>query len=268
MNLKIIDDKNEFLESIIKNNKVMVINKKTFFQFDYKNCTLFSFLDFVEILNNLNFKKGTLFYEYMTFSLKEINIEESDKLLDEIMKIINKLIHNTNIDIDYEIEDDIEKILFNCIKFKYQLDISYIDKIYNKLLEKIILNNLNNIFVIFYDSSLLNLNIGTYDNCYTFDMSLDLNNYNLICNNEVNYFDINYIVDILESVWPIAFNEEKIKNYVIKYFWFKKINLPLQSYDEIEYLVYILLNKIYNYCLPIKNYCIISDNVKSFLAKI
>lgn len=60
----------------------------------------------------------------------------------------------------------------------------------------------------------------------------------------------------------------QVKKYIVKYFELIKINIPLQSYNETEYLVYILLNKIYNYCFPIQNFCIISDNVKSFLTKI
>lgn len=270
----------------------MVINKKSLFSFYYKfyrlielkdknikiflgeksieskNCILFSFLDFTEILNNLNFKKGTLFYEYISSNLKEIDFEDSDNCLSDIAAIVKKLIENSDINIDYEIDDDIDKILFNCVAFKCQLDILKIDDIFNKLLGKIILNNLNKTFVIFFDSSLLNLNIFNYDNCYSFDISLKLNNYNLICSNEISAFNIDYIIAKLESIWPIEFNSMQVKKYIVKYFELIKINFPLQSYNETEYLVYILLNKIYNYSFPIQNFCIISDNVKSFLTKI
>ncbi len=270
----------------------MVINKKALFKFYYqfyrsivlkekdveiyfgqklldsKNSILFSFLDFKEILNNLIFKKGTLFYEYLCISLNDLDLNLNEEIFNSIIKINQELIQNINIDVDYDIDEDLEKILLNVVNFKCIFNVQKIDLIYNTLLEKIVSNNMNKIFIIFYDSDLLKLNINNYDNCYSFDISLSEKEYNLICNEEIKYFNIDCIIDKLEGIWPIEFNKNKIQNYIIKYFSFQKANLFLEAYNEVEYLVYVLLNKMFNCDIIVQNNCLLSNNVKSFLTKI
>ena len=65
-------------------------------QLDYKNTILFSFLDFTEILNNLNFKKGTIFYDYLTSFINEIDIVDNNRVFENLLIIVKNLIEKTN----------------------------------------------------------------------------------------------------------------------------------------------------------------------------
>ena len=179
MNLKIQYKNYDFLEPIKKDNSLFLINKFSFFEFyyyffqalelknkdieiqlgekilDYKNSIFFSFLDFTEILNSLEFKKGSLFYEYLISCLyKEENLDQ-DILFYDLANIIQNVIKTADIDIDYDINEDIEKIVFGFTDFKLKSNFSDFIIILNKILDSYLLKNINKTFIIFYDSSLL-----------------------------------------------------------------------------------------------------------------
>ena len=295
MNLKIVNKEEEFLEPILKDNSLFILDKNTFFKFYYqfyqclenkdknikinigekmlepKNTILFSFCDYKEILENLKYKKGTLFYEYLLSCLGELNILEEDVVFYDIANIAKNITEKANVKVFYNLEEDIEKLLFSTVDFTLDFEVKNIVEVLKNLLKSYIEKNQNKIFIIFYDSSLLPLKFEYFDFCYTFDISeqKDLDRYNLICMEEIKKFDINSFVEKLESIWPVEFYNEKVINYVQKYFIFKKCNISLIAHEEPEYLTYKLMSKIYNEEISIKlDNSTIRDNNKSFLEQI
>ena len=281
--------------TVLKNNNVLVLNKLKFFEFlnyfyqiitykkrdvqikidnkilDHKNTILLSLCDFTEILGNLEWKKGTLLYEYITTHILESSFLDNDILFYNINNILENIIDECDLDIDYEIDDDISKILFNCTEFQLNYKWNELIIIFSKLLNNLIKMNPTKHFLIFYDSDLLYFDSKKYDHCYSFNISknIEFENYNLICEQELVEFNAQMVLEKLENIWPIEFNNEKVKKYIKEFFIRKTSNNSLIAYSEHEYLAYIILNKIYNfYCKIETENFIIGNNVKSFLAKI
>lgn len=295
MNLKIQNEAEEYLITIIKDNSVFNLDKKEMFKFyyqfyqcierknknikiaigektiDFKNTILFSFLDYKEIMESLKFKKGNLFYEYLISCLEDLNLLEEESIFYDIVTIVKEIIKKANLPISYDIEEDLEKLIFNFVDFNLEVDMNKISEIINCLLENFISKNRNKTFIIFYNSELISLNLDYFDFCYSFDVSdqKNIEDYNLICEDEVKKFDKEMLIEKLESIWPVEFDKEKIIVYTKKYFIYKKYNLPFIAYEEFEYLTYIILSKIYEDKIDISiNNFVIRNNIKSFLTKI
>ena len=236
---------------------------------DYKNSILFSFSDFSEILDNLNFKKGTLFYEYIINCLEKIDNNSIDSIFFIYADIIKSIISESALDIDYDIDEDLEKLILNFSTFKLNTNINQISYIINKILTSYIEKNINKLVIIFYDSDILTINLNIYDNVYLFDISnhKNISEYNLLCINDITYFDINIILEKLESLWPVEFNKEKVLTYINDFYLDAKNHSIYNAYNETEYLVYYLLNKFYNLSYKINCNCKLRDNVISFITK-
>lgn len=271
MNLIIKNSNNEIVEPITKENKILVINKREYFNFynyfydllknknknieirlgekiiDTKNTFAFSFQDFTEILEHLSYKKGTLFYEYISGMLVESEMLDNDTLLYNLVDIVKNILSKTELNIDYDVEDNIEKILLNAVDFTLNYDLKYIDTILNLLLEKFVEKNISKTIIIFYDSSICTLNTKNYENCYTFDSNYqkDIKNYNLIVLDEIHKFDTTLTMEKLESFWPVEFNRNRVEESINNYFALVSLNMKLLAYDETELITYHLLNKIY-----------------------
>ena len=295
MNLIIKHKEYDFLEPIQQQNFILVMNQHTLFEFYYyfyqllilkkkeieirigektidaKNTILFSFCDYNEILNALEFKKGTLLYEYMISLLYENENLDKDVLFYDLASVIQNMISLSHLKLDNELEEDIEKILFNFSEFHLKYSIKELSSILNELLKKYLLRNINKTVIIFYNSSLLSLDVSFIDSYYSFDLSeeYEIEKYNLICEDKIHKFDLDSLVDRLENIWPVEFKKEKIKEYVTKYFTYLKYHSKLEVGNEQEYLTYILLNKILNKNVEIlQNNFVIRANIKSFLEQI
>lgn len=293
--LNFISSQEEKTLSIVKDNKIFIQNKLEYFRFfnsfyqvlklkrkevrivldkktiDSKNTILLSLCDFSEILENLEWKKGSLFYEYVSFIINDLNCLDNDMLLYDMENIIKNILNQSKLNIDYEIEEDIEKHILNLTQFQLHYDINDLLVIITKLFKNYIEKNLTKNFVIFYDSELLPLDFSMYDSCYSFDVSknIDFENYNLICEKEMKEFDLEIINNKLESIWPIDYKRSIIMIYIREYFIKSSSNMVFVAHNEQEYLTYLLMDKIYdnNSKIEYQDF-VISDNVKSFLKKI
>ena len=294
INLQITDEKFDIFEPILKNNYLLVLNEKKLFQFyfffytllveknnnitikignkklDSKNAILFSFCDFNEIIYNLTFKKGSLIYEYLESNIYDLNLLDEDIINYDLNNVIEVLIKKMSLDINYDLNIDLEKLIMTFTSFNFNYEIDDLTKIFNKIFCDYIKKNSNKIVIVFYNSNLFNFNFNEFDNCYVFDIgNNDLNLNNLIIDDNIRTFSINKIVENLEKKWPIEFYKDDCVNYIKKYFIAKKNKDVLYVYNEQEYLVYILMNKISNSNIEIikKNFHI-RDNIKSFLEHI
>ncbi len=294
INLQITNGDFDIFESILKYNYLLVLNEKKLFQFyfsfytllteknnnitikignkklDYKNAILFSFCDFNEIIYNLTFKKGSLIYEYLESNIYDLNLLDEDVINYDLNNVIEVLIKKMNLDIDYDLNIDLEKLIMTFTSFYFNYEIDNLSKIFNKILYNFIKKNSNKTIIIFYDSNLFTFNFNEFDNCYVFDIgNNDLNLNNLIIDDKIRTFSISKIIENLEKRWPIEFYKEDCINYIKNYFITKKNKNELYAYNEQEYLAYILMNKLSNTNIDInkKNFHI-RDNIKSFLEHI
>lgn len=294
LNLKIVDQYEKEL-NISKQNKILILNKLKFAEFysffyrviklkeksvliylgnkliDNKSVNLFSFMDITEILEQMNFKKGTLLYEYFIscFRLEE-NIDV-DILLYDLVDIVKSVINNSGFDIDYEINEDVEKMLFSLVDFKLNYSFDNVVPLFLKILEDYLEKNNNKINIIFYDSELIDCDVSKFDSCYVFDISdkKDFTDYNILCWEKIDEFSLDSIMERLELLWPVEFDEEEVKESLINYFHSKRCLVKYKSKNETDIIVEKLLNKIYEQeDIDNFNNIIIRDNVKSFLEQI
>ncbi len=165
INLQITDTSFDIFEPILKHNYLLVLNEKKLFQFyfsfytllveknnnitikignkklDYKNAILFSFCDFNEIIYNLTFKKGSLIYEYLESNIYDLNLLDEDVINYDLNNVIEVLIKKMNLDIDYDLNIDLEKLIMTFTSFNFDYEIDDLSKIFNKILYKFIKNN-------------------------------------------------------------------------------------------------------------------------------
>lgn len=236
---------------------------------DNKTSILFSFLNYTEIMNQLVFKKGTIFYEYLVSCLLEYECLDEDILYYDMINIIKDLIESTKLDIRFDLEEDLEKMILGFANFKLNLNNSEETIIiFKKLLKSYLERNKNKISIIFYDSSIIPLDLEYLDSCYFFDTSnfYDLNKYNILCWKEIKEFDKNLLINRIEGVWPVEFDRVQVNNSIEKYFIYKTTCRELRPENECDVITCHLLNQIYEEVSNNHyNNVQIRNNVKSFL---
>ena len=114
-------------------------------------------------------------------------------------------------------------------------------------------------------------NIDLFEYSYFFDINekKEVKEYNVVLGEEVKEFDLNFVINRLENIWPVEFNREEVIHRVEKYWKSKLIDLRLEVLDETSLILYSILDKMFNYesNFIIKKFQI-RDNVKSFLEQI
>lgn len=285
----------ELLLDISKKNSILILNKLTFLKFynnfyqvfenknkdieiflenkllDSKNAFLLTLTDQTEILENLNFKKGTLFYEYILTQIFRTETLDNDIIYYDLENILKNIQEEIKMSIDYDITEDLEKLILSQVEFHLKMNFENINEILHFLLKNYLEKNVNKIGIIFYDSSLISIDIDAYESCYFFDVNLkkEMKEYNMVFDKEVKEFNLNFIATKLESIWPVEFDREEIMNYIERYWKSKLIDLRLEVFNETSLITYNILDKIFNYKseLIMKKFQIRS-NVKSFLEQI
>ncbi len=280
---------------ISKKNSILILNKLTFLKFynnfyqlfenknkdieiflenkllDSKNAFLLTLTDQTEILENMNFKKGTLFYEYIVTQINSNETLDNDIIFYDLINILKNVQRSLKMNIEYEINEDLEKLILSQVEFNLKVNFENINEIINLLLKNYLEKNISKIGIIFYDSSIISIDINLYESCYFFDINSKkrIEEYNGIVDKEVKEFDLDFIISKLESIWPVDFNRDETMLYVELYWKSKLINLSLEVLNETSLLTYKLLDKMYNKesKIMIKNFEI-RDNVKSFLEQI
>mgnify|MGYP001624587630 FL=1 len=280
---------------ISKKNSILILNKLTFLKFynnfyqlfenknkdieiflenkllDSKNAFLLTLTDQTEILENMNFKKGTLFYEYIVTQINSSETLDNDIIFYDLINILKNIQRSLKMNIDYDMNEDLEKLILSQVEFNLKVNFENINEIINLLLKNYLEKNISKTGIIFYDSSLISININSYESCYFFDINSKkrIEEYNEIVDKEVKEFDLEFIINKLESIWPVDFNRDETMLYIELYWKSKLINLSLEVLNETSLLTYKLLDKMYNKesKIIIKNFQI-RDNVKSFLEQI
>lgn len=292
MNLLIDNKKEELFLSIKKDNAIFLLNKKSLFDFYYlfyevlknktkevqikigekfldsKNTILLSLCDYTEILESLSFKKGSLFYEYLVSIINMSNYLDNDILFSDLSNVIKNLLEESEVKFQYDINEDLEKMIFSFAEFSLKYNYCELSNTLNVMLKSFMEKNVSKLFIVFYNSSLLELNFKNVDNCYTFDVSEEksLEQYNLICENNIKELNLENIIQRLETVWPVEFDKKIVMHDVSKYFMMKKVHLAYDIYSENELLVCKILDKMREEESQIISHnVIIRDNVKSFL---
>lgn len=293
--MKMKTSEEELQLDISKKNSILILNKLTFLKFynnfyqvfenknkdieiflenkllDSKNAFLLTLTDQTEILENMNFKKGTLFYEYIVTQINSNEILDNDIIFYDLINILKNIQRSLKMNIDYVMNEDLEKLILSQVEFNLKVNFENINEIINLLLENYLEKNISKTGIIFYDSSLISININSYESCYFFDINSKkrIEEYNEIVDKEVKEFDLDFIINKLESIWPVDFNRDETMLYIELYWKSKLINLSLEVLNETSLLTYRLLDKMYNKesKIIIKNFQI-RDNVKSFLEQI
>ena len=293
--MKMKTNEEEFQLDISKKNSILVLNKLTFLKFynsfyqiftnknkdvsiilenkliDSKNAFMLTLTDQSEILENMNFKKGTLFYEYIITQINSNETLDNDIVFYDLINILKNIQGSSEMNMEYEVNEDLEKLILSQVEFNLKVDFENINEIIGFLLKNYLEKNKNKIGIIFYDSSLISFDINLYDSCYFFDLNAKkkLTEYNVIIEDEVKEFKLDFIISKLEDIWPVDFNKDEVTFYIGLYWKSYFVDLELEVTNEMSLLTYRLLDKIYNKKskIMIRNFQI-RDNVKSFLEQI
>ena len=293
--MKMKTNEEEFQLDISKKNSILVLNKLTFLKFynsfyqiftnknkdvsiilenkliDSKNAFMLTLTDQSEILENMNFKKGTLFYEYIITQINSNETLDNDIVFYDLINILKNIQGSSEMNMEYEVNEDLEKLILSQVEFNLKVDFENINEIIGFLLKNYLEKNKNKIGIIFYDSSLISFDINLYDSCYFFDLNVKkkLTEYNVIIEDEVKEFKLDFIISKLEDIWPVDFNKDEVTFYIGLYWKSDFVDLELEVTNEMSLLTYRLLDKIYNKKskIMIRNFQI-RDNVKSFLEQI
>ncbi len=268
--------------SIEKDNKIKIIDYETylnFYKYFYlkqnlfiqnkeitkKDCIVIDISSVFNILKQMEFNKGTLLYEYISLIYNEVHLEDKQPFYYEYLNQIEILKDKLNSDFEIIPEENLDKVVLQNIDININLD-SLLSN-FNCILNKILLENINKTYIIFHDSKLIEIKPES-DNYYLFDVNqfLDIKEYNLLVTKNVNEFNLNSLVNYIESIWPINYEENEICFLLEHYFKYLIYLKDISIFNEKLYLIGIILNKIYN--LQQKLYCTnlnINNIIKSFI---
>lgn len=226
----------EILRDNLINNKLS-INKNIL---NNKSAEIIDLTSYTNIKHELSYTNKTLLYEYLNSKLNE-----KDKLHDE--EFINKyktLFINLFNDIDnYDIKVNysLKKIFSSLFDLEIN-DNNNLNYIINYLSEF----NSDKIYIIFYNSDIININRNN-NNIYLFDINKDkLNNEiilktnKLICNTCLTNIN-NYLLK------KLLINEIELNNLIKIYFTYYISNKFIYTYNKNFYNICIELNKLYKF---------------------
>lgn len=281
IDLKIVGEHERNI-SIEKHNKLKIINSKTYLNFykyfylkkdiliqnkelSKKDYIIIDITSFVGIIRQMEFSKGSIFYEYVTDIYENFSLEDKEKFYREFLNQVDMLREKINIDFEIIAEDNIDKVIMQNLDIEINFDI-LLEK-FIEVLNKVMIENVNKTYIIFYDSKIIDIKLDG-NNYYLFDVNqfLDISSYNLLISNEVIEFSLDSLIDYVESIWPVDYTDGEIKSLLIHYF---KYLIYLDYFDTVSveiYLIGIILNKIYGLSQKINYTKEINNNIiKSFI---
>ena len=213
----------------------------------------------------MEFSKGTILYDYISLKYSEIPLEDKQKFYNEYLNQIDLLKEKLNINSKIIPEDSIDKVVLQNIDIS--IDFDNLLETFNEILNKVMKENINKIYIIFYDSKLIEIKPES-DNYYLFDVNqfLDIKEYNLLISQNINELDVNYLINYIENIWPMNYEENEICFLLEHYFKYLIYLKDISIFNEKLYLIGSILNKTYN--LQQKINCTNSDInniIKSFI---
>lgn len=268
--------------SIEKENKIKIIDYKMFINFykyfylkqdlfiqnkeiTKKDCLIIDITSVSSIFKQMEFSKGTILYDYISLKYSEIPLEDKQKFYNEYLNQIDILKEKLNINSKIVPEDSIDKVVLQNIGIS--IDFDNLLETFNEILNKVMKENINKIYIIFYDSKLIEIKPES-DNYYLFDVNqfLDIKEYNLLIGQNINELDVNYLINYIENIWPMNYEENEICFLLEHYFKYLIYLKDISIFNEKLYLIGFILNKTYN--LQQKINCTNSDInniIKSFI---
>lgn len=268
--------------SIEKDNKLKIINYKTyldFYKYFYLKQNLFvqnkevNKKDFIVIdvtnvngiIKQMEFNKGNIFYEYVINTYNNISLDKKEPFYLEFLKQIDVLKENLDVNFEFVEEDNIDKVIMQNMDININFDNLF--QTFLTTLNKVVNENITKTYIIFYDSKILDIKLDS-DNYYLFDLNqyLDIDKYNLLISSDVQEFNVNSLVNYIESIWPKGYEEDEIRILLKHYF---KYLIYLNEFDTVSielYILGIILNKTYGLKQKINYTKPINDNIiKSFI---
>ena len=235
---------------------------------DNKNAILFDLSSISSILMQMEFKRGSILFEYMSSKyplIDEIGFDKLNELLDIIK---NELENQETTRITFNISNDFNKLLYQGIEptFKYEDIVSILQELIYKYLD----NNLSKNIIIFYNSEIIPLDLIKYENVYYFDIGRinKFDNYNLLVKDtSIKELDWEIIYQNILDLMPIPCNEKIVYSYILMYFRYFIRDKVLYASNMTQYIVFYLLAKEYKQEVIAKN-IVISDDIKSYLASL
>ena len=268
--------------SIEKDNKLKIINYKTYLDFykyfylkhglfiqnkevNKKDFIVIDVTSIIGIIKQMEFSKGSIFYEFVINTYNDTSLDKKEPFYQEFLKQIDILKENLNVDFEFIEEDNIDKVIMQNIDININFNILF--ETFLTTLNKVVNENITKTYIIFYDSKILDIKLDS-DNYYLFDLNqyLDIDKYNLLISNDVQEFNINSLVNYIESIWPKDYEENEIRVLLKHYF---KYLIYLNEFDTVSielYILGIILNKTYGLNQKIVYTKPIDDNIiKSFI---
>lgn len=268
--------------SIEKENKIKIIDYKMFLNFykyfylkqdlfiqnkeiTKKDCVIIDITSVSSIFKQMEFSKGTILYDYISLKYNEIPQEDKQKFYNEYLNQIDILKEKLNINSKIIPEDSIDKVVLQNIDIS--IDFDNLLETFNEILNKVMKENINKTYIIFYDSKLIEIKPES-DNYYLFDVNqfLDIKEYNLLISQNINELDVNYLINYIENIWPMNYEENEICFLLEHYFKYLIYLKDISIFNEKLYLIGIILNKTYN--LQQKINCTnsnVNNIIKSFI---
>lgn len=237
------------------------------YNLDSKNAVLFDFTSIASILSMIEYRKGTLLYEYMVSKYSFIDSVCYDKLL-ELYENLQLSLNDEQSSVYYNIVDDLNKILYEGIE--PNINQEKIMESFDILLKEYLEKTKNKTIIIFYNSEIYDINFLNYDNVYSFNIAKQksIEKYNLESTDiEMKEFNYELIKNNLMKIYPINYKEEEINKYIKIYYSYLGSVENIYAYSLEEFLIFsILSDKNKQKVIP-KNIQI-SDNIIAFLASV
>ena len=162
-------------------------------------------------------------------------------------------------------EEELTKVIIQNIDIK--INFQKLLSEFEKILQVVINYNISKTYIIFYNSSFMELN-RNYDNCFNFDCNpfLNVSDYNILVANEIISFNYKTLIKYLKDIWPIEYYNQEIEYLVNDYFCYNIHKKFFRTKREKIYLLSNILNKEYKLNQKIICDKVVFDSIiKSFI---
>lgn len=233
-----------------------------------KDFILIDLMDLEELLAMIQYKKGSLLFDYVNRELLEKVVVFDNDFYNQVSILVEDVFDSLGV--SYQLEDNNLKLIQSLLQVSIDVkNIPSLLQIINKLLLKILSSSDNSKkYIIFYNSSVLNIDFSNYECCYSFDVNKNLNisKYNLLSTNQVLEFHLDVVQQQVKLLWPTHYTIEMIFFYLERYFkyylGFEKVELTEQN----EIIMASIIKKLFGFNqMIIYDSSFIEHNIKSFL---